>query len=93
MPDSVQSESNQQHGAYLTQSGVRMFRDKKLALLLDGEATYLSLSEVILYSRVSQTFLVTEPFHIISKLAEPLLNSNKNKGKFLYSNQQLRLFI
>ena len=45
------------------------------------------------YGRGSQTFLVTEPFHIISKLAEPLLNSNKNKGKFSYTNKQLRLFI
>ena len=34
---------------------------------------------------VLKLFLVTEPFHIISEVAEHLLNSNKNKGKFSYS--------
>ena len=47
--------------------------------------------ESLPYVRGSQTFLVTEPFHIISKVVEPLFNSNENKGKLSYSYQQLPL--
>ena len=44
-----------------------------------------------LQGRGSQTFLVTEPFHIIYKVAEPFLNSSKTKSS--YSNQQSCLCI
>ena len=52
---------------------------------------WTSEAKSTIYIRGSQTFLVTEPFHIIPKVADPLFNSNENKGKFSYSYQQLPL--